>query len=164
MMVNIGHSLSELAGSDKGEDGEDEDDVVTEQGKLSEDDEPGWVMGTITKTVQQRVERFQQKQMMLDKLKQLGWEDAANYFRERDNRFSALELTVPAVVQQQMDDDALAPAPPTVGEHLECLVIVPGISPMPRGTSRPGSSHMTPCLRKPQSNTGISGLEPTTEH
>jgi len=28
--------------------GEDEDDEETEQGKLNEDDEPGWVMGTIT--------------------------------------------------------------------------------------------------------------------
>jgi hypothetical protein len=32
--------------------------------------------------VQQRMERFQQKQMKLDKLTQPGWEDAADYFRE----------------------------------------------------------------------------------
>jgi len=49
MMVTIGDSLSDLAPSDNGEDGEDEDDEGTEQGQLSEDDEPGWVMGTITK-------------------------------------------------------------------------------------------------------------------
>jgi len=82
MLVAIGDRLSDLASSDDGEDGEDEDDEETEQGKLSKDDEPGWVMGTITKTVQQRIARFWQKQMKLDELTQLGWEDAADYFRE----------------------------------------------------------------------------------
>jgi len=61
MMVAIGESWSELASSDDGEDGEDaedEDDEETDDGKLSEDDEPSWVLGLITKTVQQRMERF----------------------------------------------------------------------------------------------------------
>ena len=49
MMVPIGDSLSDLASSDDGEDGEDKDDEETEQGKLSEDDKPGWVIGTIIK-------------------------------------------------------------------------------------------------------------------
>jgi len=51
MLIAIRDSLSDLASSDDGEDREDEDDEETEQGKLSEDDEPGWAMGTITKTV-----------------------------------------------------------------------------------------------------------------
>jgi len=63
MLIAIGDSLSDLASSDDGEDGEDEDDEETELGKLSDDDKPGWVMGTITKTVQQRMESFRQKQM-----------------------------------------------------------------------------------------------------
>jgi len=50
MMAAIGDSLSDLASSNNGEDGEDEDEE-TEQGKLSEDDQPSWVMGTISKTV-----------------------------------------------------------------------------------------------------------------
>ena len=66
MMAAIGDSLSDLASSDDGEDGEEEDDEETEQGNLSEDDEPGWVMGTITKMVQQNMERFRQKQMKFD--------------------------------------------------------------------------------------------------
>jgi len=70
MMIAIGDSPSDLACSDNGEDGEDEDDEVTEKGKLSEDDEPGWVIGTITKTVQQRMERFRQNQMKFDELSQ----------------------------------------------------------------------------------------------
>jgi len=86
MMVAIGDSLSDLASSDNGEDGEDEDYKQTEQGQLSEDDEPSRVMGTITKTMQQRPERFRQKQMTLNELTQLGWEDAADYFYERDKK------------------------------------------------------------------------------
>jgi hypothetical protein len=50
LLVGIGHRLSDVASADNGEDGEDEEEEI-EQGKLSEDDEPGWVMGTITKTV-----------------------------------------------------------------------------------------------------------------
>jgi hypothetical protein len=65
MMAAIGYSLSDLASSDDGEDGEDEDEE-TELGKLSEDDEPGWVMGTISKSVLQRMESIRQKQMKLE--------------------------------------------------------------------------------------------------
>jgi len=86
MLVAIGDSLCDLASSDDGEDGEEEADEETEQGKLSEHDESGWVMGTITKTVQQRMETFRQKQMKLDKLTQPRWDDAADYFRERDKK------------------------------------------------------------------------------
>ena len=72
ILVAIGDSLSDLASSDDGEDREDEDDEESEQGKLNDDDEPGWVMGTITKTVQQRMESFRQKQMKLNELTQPG--------------------------------------------------------------------------------------------
>jgi len=50
VMAAVRDSLSDLATSDDGEDGEDEKEE-TEQGKLSEDDDPGWVMRKITKTV-----------------------------------------------------------------------------------------------------------------
>jgi hypothetical protein len=72
MLVAIGDSPSERASSDDGEDGEDEDDEETVHRKLSKDDEPGWVMGTNTKTVQQHVEMIRQKQMKLDELTQRG--------------------------------------------------------------------------------------------
>ena len=163
MLVAIGDSLSDLASSDDGEDGEEEDDEETEQGNLSEDDEPGWVMGTITKTVQQRMERFRQKQMKLDELTQPGWEDAADYFRERDKKYGTTELRVPAVVQPQTMDDAPAPPPATFGELMESLDIVPGISQRPQGTSRPGSSHIRLGSVKPQSQLGIPSGEPAAE-
>jgi hypothetical protein len=48
MLNAIGDSLSDLASSDNEQDGEDEEDDEedTELGKLSDDDEPRWVMGT----------------------------------------------------------------------------------------------------------------------
>jgi len=58
MLNAIGDSLSNLAGSDNGEDGEDKDDDEDNPagGKSSEDDEPGWVMGTISNTVHYHME------------------------------------------------------------------------------------------------------------
>jgi len=163
MLVAIGDSLSHLARSDDGEDGEEDDDEETEQGNLSEDDKPGWVMGTITKTVQQRRERFRQKQMKLDELTQPGWEDAADYFRERDKKYGTTELRVPAGVQPQTMDDAPEPPPETFGELMESLDIVPGMPQMRQGTSRPGSSHIGQSSVKPQSKSGIPSGEPAAE-
>jgi len=163
MLVAIGDCLSDLASSDDGEDGEEEDDEETEHGNLSEDDEPGWVMGTITKTVQQRMERFRQKQMKLDKLTQPGWADAGDNFRERDKKYGTTELRVPAVVQPQTMNDAPAPPTATFGELMESLDIVPGISQRPQGTSRPGSSHIRLSSVKPQSKSSIPSGEPAAE-
>jgi len=72
MLNDIGDSLRDLACSEDEEDGEDEDDddEDTVLGKLSEDDEPGWVMSTISKMVQHHMERYRQKQMRLDELTQ----------------------------------------------------------------------------------------------
>jgi len=163
MLVAIGDSLSDLASSDDGDDGEDEDDEETEQGKLSDDDEPGWVMGTITKTLQQRMESFRQKLMKLNELTQPGWENAADYFCERDKKYGTSELRVPAVVQPQTNDEAPAPLPTTFGELMESLDIVTGISRTPQGTSRPGSSHIRLGSVKPQSKSSIPSGEPAAE-
>ena len=63
-----GDSLGVLANSDEEQDREDKeyDEDDTELGKLSDDDEPGSVMGTISKTVQHRLESFRPMQMKLD--------------------------------------------------------------------------------------------------
>jgi hypothetical protein len=61
MMVVIRDCLSHLSSYSDGVDGEDEDDEETHWGQLSEDDEPGWVMGTIIKMVQQHMETYWQK-------------------------------------------------------------------------------------------------------
>jgi len=82
----VGDSLIDLASSDDKQDGEDEgdDEEDTELSNLSDENEPRWVMGTISKTVQHRMESFGQKQMGHDELTQQGWGDAANYFHQRD--------------------------------------------------------------------------------
>jgi len=126
MLIAIRDSLSDLASSDDGEDGEDEDVEETKQGKLSEDDEPGWVMGTITKTVQQRMDRFRQKQIKFDELTQPGWKNAADYLCERDKKYGTSKLRVLAVVQQRTNDDAWPHPPTTFAELMESLDIVPG--------------------------------------
>jgi len=89
MLNAIGDSLSYLASSEDEEDGEDEhdDEEDTQLGKLSEDVELAWVMGTMSKTGQQRMESFRQKQMRLDKLTLPRCGDAADYFRERDMKY-----------------------------------------------------------------------------
>jgi hypothetical protein len=73
MLNAIGDSLRDVASSDDEENEEDEVDHEddTEQGKLNKDDEPGWVMSTMFKMVQQHRERFQPKQMKLDELTHL---------------------------------------------------------------------------------------------
>jgi hypothetical protein len=109
------------------------------------------------------MERFQQKLMKLDKLTQPGWEDAADYFSERNEKYGTSELQVPAVVQPQTIEDALAPPPTTLGEHMESLDIVPGISQMPQRIFRPGSSHIRLALVKPQSKSSIPCREPAAK-
>jgi hypothetical protein len=83
MLNTIGDSLSDLATSEDEQNGEDEKDNEedTKLGKLS-DDEPGWVIGTISKKVQHRLDSFRQKQVRLDELTHLGWGHAGSYFRE----------------------------------------------------------------------------------
>jgi len=134
-MVAVDDTLSEIATSNDGWDGAGDDNEHTEQGQLSEDDEPGWVR-------------------KLDELTHPGWEDAAAYFTERDKKYGPLELNVPAVVKLWTDDDAAAPPPTTLGQLMEFLDLVPGKSQMPAGTSGPGSCHMRPGSAQPLLKTG----------
>jgi len=120
-------------------------------------------MGTITKTIQQRMERFRQKQVKLVELTQPGWQDAADDFSEQDKKYGTTELRVPAVVQPQTMADAPAPPPATFGELMESLDIFPGISQWPQGTSRPGSSHIRLGSVKPQSQLSIQSGQPAAE-
>jgi len=70
MLNAIRDSMSHLANFEDGEDGadKDDDDDDPEPVEVSADDEPGWVMGTISKTVLHRMEHFQQKWINLDEL------------------------------------------------------------------------------------------------
>jgi hypothetical protein len=86
MLVVVGDSLSDIAKSNFVENGEDDNDEETEQLKLSEDDESGWMMCTISQSVRQQMESCRPKQMKLDKLTQPEWGDAADYIHERDKK------------------------------------------------------------------------------
>ena len=152
MLNAMGDSLSDLASSKDDQDGKDEEDDEedTQLGKLSDDDEPGWVMGTITKTVEHCMESFRQKQMTLNELMQPGWGDAANNFSERDLEYGTAGSKVPAVVKPQIDTTAASPPLKTFEEHTQTLDIVHGQSAMWAVTSRPGSSQMRLGSEKPQ--------------
>jgi len=155
--------VSDIASSDDGEDEEDEDPEATEQGQLSEDVEPVKVMGTINSTVQQRIEMCQQEQRNHHELMPPGCEDAADYSCERDMKDGTSVLRVLAVVPPHTDNNAEAPALTTFGDQMECLEIVPGISQMPQGTSRPGGCHMRLGSGKPGLNISVPCLVSATE-
>jgi len=162
MLNAISDCLSELASSDDEENGEDQDDEEEDSvgGKLSEDDEPSWVMGTISKTVQYRMQRFRQKQITLDELTQPGWGDAADYLCERDKKYGTTEWKVPAVVQFQKVHNAASPAPTRCGEHMEILDRVARGLRMPQVTSRPASCHIRLGSQIPQTLEPILALPP----
>jgi len=100
MLNLIGDSLSHLAWSndDEDEDDEEDDHDDPELGKPSEDVESGWVIGTNSKTVQHRMEKFRQNEMKLELLTQLGRGDTAYNSVERDTMYGLAELKVPAIV------------------------------------------------------------------
>jgi len=93
MLKAIGDSLSDLASSNDEEAGEDEDDNEDNHagGKLCEDIESSWVMGTICQRVQYLTGRFWQKEIKLGKLMQPGWGELADCFRERDKKYGVTE-------------------------------------------------------------------------
>ena len=130
MLNAIEDSLSNLASSNDEQEGEDEEDDEehTELGNLSDDDEPGWVISTISKPVQDRIASFWEKLIRLDELMQPGWGDAANYFCEKDMKYATAKLKVPAVIKPQIDITAATSSPTTFGERMQTLGIVRGQS------------------------------------
>jgi len=70
MSNTIGNCLGDIVSSNDEEDGEDEDyeEELTAGDKVREDEKPGGVMGTISSTVQYRMECFQQKQIKCEEL------------------------------------------------------------------------------------------------
>jgi hypothetical protein len=162
IMIAIGHSVSDVGSSDDKEHGDDTDEKDTELGKRSDDDEPGWVVGTISQMVWQRVQKFRQKYMTLDCFTPPGWWDADNYIHEGDMEYCTADLKVPAVISLETDEVAAALAPTTFGELLESLSIIQRKLLMLHGTSRPGSRHISVCSANPHSNKRILSHFPDT--
>jgi len=166
MLNSIGDTLSDLASSDDEKDGEDEDDEEedTAGGKLSEDEEPGWVIGTISETVQTCMEHFWQKQMKVDELTRSGSGDPADYFSERGEKNGMICGKVPAVMQPRPANDAGSSAPTTFSEPMETDDSGTGKLQMPQVTSRPGSSHKRLGSRKLQTLEPIQSFHPAPMH
>jgi hypothetical protein len=101
--------------------------------------------------------------MKRGKLTQLGWVDAADYFREQGKKYGTTKFTVPAVVQLPPNDDALAPPPVPFGKLMQSLDIVAGILQRLEGTSPTGTRHIRLCSVKLQSESSIPRCEPTAE-
>jgi len=141
MLNAIGDSLSDLASfkDEEDEDHEDDDEEDTGHGKLSEDDDHGWVMGTISQMVHHRMTSFWQKQMRLDELTQPGWGDVANYFCARGIKYWMTDLKVPAVGKPETDSTAATPSPTIFGELMHALYIVSREAQMPQVMPRQGS-------------------------
>jgi hypothetical protein len=154
--------LSDFASSDDVENGEgksyDEDNSL--QGKLSEDNEPGWVIRTYSTTVQQCRGRFWQQQLRPDKLRQLERGDTADHSHVRDIKPGTAELIVLPVVKPQTVMTAAPPSPTTFGELMLTVDIVAGESQMPPGLTRPGSSQMKLSSKKPLMYQHIAFLLP----
>jgi hypothetical protein len=150
MLNAITDSLSNLASSQDEEDGEDEDDDEEDTGlhKLSEDDEPCWVMGNISITVHHHTDNFQPKQMRLDKLMQSVSGDMADYFHEREMKYGMTELKVPAVGKPQTDTTTATPSQTTFGDLMQTPDLVLRQSQMPKVTSRQGTCQMRLGLEK----------------
>lgn len=72
MIITIQYTFSDLPTSNNGKHGEPSDVNKPAQSMVSNDEEPGWVIGTYTKIEQQALQRFLQMQMKLDKLSDPG--------------------------------------------------------------------------------------------
>jgi len=81
MQLAMSDCLSHHACSDDAEDEEDDDEHI-EQGKLGEGDEPGCMIGKMSKMVEQHMQRVRQKQMKLDNLTHPECEVTVDYFHE----------------------------------------------------------------------------------
>lgn len=166
MIVVIIDILRNLACSNNDqdeEDGEDEDDEDAELGKLSDDDEPGWMMSIIFQTVYQCMERVWPKLMKFDKMTPPGRADIADRFPERERKLGTNEPMVMAVAQLQMDNVAVLPVPTTCGERKEYPHTIPGRLQMMQGTSRPRCSDTRLGSGMQQYNKGIACHAPNAE-
>jgi len=162
MLIGIRNSLSDLASSDDGDYGENQEDDEEDPagGKHSENDEPGWVMSTISNMVQYRMEHLQPKQMKLDELTQPSWGDTADSLCGRDKKYGSTQFKVLAVVQPQMAADTELSGLMTFGEPMMTIINIPGKSHMPLEISRPGSSHLRLGSRKLETHKRIQSLPP----
>jgi hypothetical protein len=136
----VRESLRDFATSDDKEDGVHKvnDEGDRGQGKLSEDNEPHWELGTIFKMVDEFMEGVVQKEMKLEELTQYRWGYVADYFRERDTKYRMARFQVATGLKPQTDEDAATSALTTVGELMGTVDIGLRESQMLQATFGPG--------------------------
>lgn len=86
-------------GNDKDVEDEDSDDEESNLGKLSEDNEPSWVVGTTCKTVRHCIESFWQTQMRLHKLTHSEQGDTVDNFNVRSIMYGTTELRALVIIK-----------------------------------------------------------------
>ena len=162
MLNAIGDSASGYANfnDEEVEEDQDDDDEDTALGEVREDDDPGWVKGTLSKMVQQRMESIMPKEKRLNKLMQLGWGDMADYFCERDMTYGTAKLNVLQVVKPETDTTGATPSPKTFGLLMQTFHIIPRKSQMPQVASRPRSSPVRRGWDNRKSHNHIASLLP----
>lgn len=121
-----GDNLSNLAHSGNDEDCEadEENEVDRGHGKLSKDDGLSSVMGIISKTVQQHMKIFQCKNIRIDELTQLEWEDVAHSIHDRNGKYGKTKLKILTVVQLQPEKVGATPALRVFGKLMETVDII----------------------------------------
>jgi len=151
MLNAIVHSLSAPVSSHDEENRQDENDneADSELGNLCKDNEPDWVIGTITNMVQQCMKCVQNIQIRLDELMQPRWEDKHDYFHKGGNVYGTAELRVLAVAKLQTYHGVAVHIPTTLGELRDTLAILPRTLQILQGTSQPDSRHIRLRSRKP---------------
>jgi hypothetical protein len=108
--------------------------------KPSEDHECSQVMGTITNTAQQYMEKLRQVQIYGAEFTHPGWGDDAEYLSEEDKMSGMVVRLVPAVVKPQTEAVAAEHTPRPLGDLMESVDIIPIISRMPQLTAHCTSS------------------------
>jgi hypothetical protein len=143
MMEAIRDSVDDVTTSDEEDDhydnisdGQDYDDA-----KLSDDDAPGWVVGTINKSVQERLETVPMKRIKLQELTTLAWAEAEADFTIRNRKYGTTKLKILTVVTLNTTINTANTS--IFGHFRDALNRVPVTkSPMAQPPSSPIGSHL----------------------
>lgn len=162
ILIAIEACLSNLAILDDKEDVDvkADDRNGSELGKLSENDEPGWVMGTLSKEVPQSMETYLVMEIWHDELTQLRWWDMADYFPYRDMKCWMAALKLLPIVISLADKVAATPGTTKFVKLIVTVDNVPGKSQMLDGHPHQGCSHTMLGFPKPQSDKQIMSRLP----
>lgn len=117
-------------------------------------------MGTISETVQHRMERAQQKPTKLDELTKPGWGDVSDYNYQKQIKYRMPKCKVPAAFQAELQEDSASSTRTAFGERMETLDSLPTNSQLLQETSRPWSINWGLAPQQAQAYECIPSLPP----